>query len=184
MNKEIGLYVWYPAMLPKDAEPSRHNFDAEPDLSASPYPVILSSAKSGLIFGPHLATYGFVVVGVDGQDSEDNWGNWLIDFPLDQISALDQIASHQLDHLEGMIDSNRVGVLGYSLNIYNALALCGARIDPDFYQDQCASAVPGNPTLEASWIDRICSQKKMTGRDLSTMLAPILPSALTDSGNR
>jgi predicted dienelactone hydrolase len=133
MNKEIGLYVWYPAMLPKDAEPSRYNFDAEPDLSAAPYPVILSSAKSGLIFDPHLATYEFVVVGVDGQDSEDNWVNWLIDFPLDQISTLDQIASHQLDDLEGMIDSNRVGVLGYSLDSYNALALCGACIDPDFY---------------------------------------------------
>jgi len=116
MNREIGLYVWYPAVPPKGSEPSRYNFDAEPDLNAAPYPVILSSAKSGLIFGPHLATHGFVVAGIDGQDSEDNWGNWLIDFPLDQISTLDQITSHQLDHLEGMIDPNRVGALGYSLD--------------------------------------------------------------------
>ena len=32
MNKEIGLYIWYPAMLQKDAEPSRYNFDGPDSL--------------------------------------------------------------------------------------------------------------------------------------------------------
>ena len=96
------------------------------------------------------------MVGVDGQDSEENLGNWLIDYPLDQIFALEKVASTNLDGLEGMFDADRVGAMGYSFGGYNALALGGARIDPDFYQAQCAAAVPGVPEPEPWWIDYEC----------------------------
>ena len=158
-DREVSLYIWYPATLPPDAEPSKYNFDAEPDRSAAPYPVILSSAKVGMIFGPHLATHGFVVVGVDGQDSKNHWGVWLINFPLDQVAALDQVASNPPAGLEGMMDTDHAGAMGYSFDGYDALALSGARVDPEFYQAQCALASPGNPTPEAWWIDYICNME-------------------------
>ena len=156
-DREISLYVWYPAVLPEGQEPSRYNFDAEADLSGAPYPILLSSAKSGTYFGPHLATHGLVVIGVDGQDSKYNWGNWLIDYPLDQVLALEQVASNPLEGLEGMVDADSAGAMGYSFDGYNALALGGARVDPAFYQAQCASAVPGDPAPESWWIDYICN---------------------------
>jgi predicted dienelactone hydrolase len=156
-NREINLYIWYPAIVPKDAEPSRYNFDAEPDTSGVPYPVILSSAKVGGYFGPHLATHGFIVIGVDRQDSKEHWGNWLIDYPLDQAAALDYVAANPPEGLDGMIDTDRAGAIGYSFDGYNALSLGGARVDPGFFQAQCAKAVPGDPEPESWWIDYVCN---------------------------
>jgi predicted dienelactone hydrolase len=156
-DREVSLYIWYPAVIPESAEPSKYNFDAEPDLSGAPYPVILSSAKSGMYFGPHLASHGFVVVGVDGQDPKDNWGPWLIDYPLDQVYALEHVVENPPDGLEGMIDAEHAGAMGYSFDGYNALALGGARVDPEFYQEQCASSEPGNPEPKAWWIEYICN---------------------------
>lgn len=101
-DQEISLYIWYPATLPADDEPSKYNFDAEPDTSGAPYPVILISAKAGNYFGPHLATHGFNVVGVDRQDSEDHYGSWLIDFPLEQIAALNHVGTNSPEGLVGM----------------------------------------------------------------------------------
>jgi predicted dienelactone hydrolase len=155
-NRELGIYVWYPAVLPEGTEPNRYNFNADPDLSGAPYPVILSSAKSGTYFGSHLASHGFVVIGADGQDSKDHLGKWLIDYPLDQVFALEQVASTPLEGLEGMLDTDRVGAMGYSFGGYNALALGGARIDPDFYQAKCAAAVPHAPAPQKWWIEYEC----------------------------
>ena len=39
-----------------------------------------------------------------------------------------------------------LGVLGYSFDGYNSLALSGARIDPKFYLEQCANASSVNPS--------------------------------------
>ncbi len=115
------------------------------------------SAKGGTYLGPHLATHGFVVVGIDGQDSEDHYGSWVIDFPLDQIFALEQLASNPLEELDGMLDKDNAGATGYSFGGYNTLALGGARIDPNHYLSKCESAVPGNPLPEAWWIDYACN---------------------------
>jgi predicted dienelactone hydrolase len=145
-DRKIGIMVWYPAKLPKDAHPSDYNADAEPDLSGAPYPLILSSAKVGSIFGPHLASHGFVVVGVKGIDTF-KWNHNLIDQPLDILFALDQVASQPLEGLEGMIDAEHAGTMGYSFDGYNSLAMSGARVDPEFYLAQCAK-----PQLEEYWI--------------------------------
>lgn len=156
-NREVSLYIWYPAKLSPDAEITTFNFDAEPDHDNAPYPVILSSFKTGMIFGPHLASHGFVVVGVYGQDSKHNWGQWLIDYPLDQVFALDQLSSNSLAGLDGMIDFKNAGAMGYSFDGYDALALSGARIDPEYYLQQCSDPRPGNPNPEIWWINYICN---------------------------
>jgi predicted dienelactone hydrolase len=155
-DREIGLYIWYPAALPIDTEPSKYNYDAEPDFDGEPYPVILTSAKTGTYFGPHLASQGFVVIGVDRQDSKDNWGVWLIDYPLDQVAALNYVAANPIEGLDGMLDTDRTGAMGYSFDGYNALALGGARVDPTFYQTRCDKASPSNPYPAAWWIEYVC----------------------------
>ena len=112
-DREVDLMVWYPAKLPQDTPASDYNIDAEPDLSGAPYPLILSSAKVGSYFGAHLASHGFVVVGIKGIDTYDPWNENLFNQPLDILFALDQVASHPLDGLEGMIDAEHAGVMGY-----------------------------------------------------------------------
>lgn len=139
-DRKVSIMVWYPAILPVDAPPSDYNIDVEPDFSGAPYPLILSSAKVGHIFGPHLASHGFVVVGVKYLDYYIPWDENLIDQPLDILFALDQVASNPLEGLEGMVNAENAGVMGYSFDGYNALAMSGARLDPQFYMDQCANA--------------------------------------------
>ncbi len=53
----------------------------------------------------------------------------MIDQPLDILFALDRVASGPPDGLEGMLDTEHAGVIGYSFDGYNALAMSGARID-------------------------------------------------------
>ena len=160
-DREVGLMVWYPAKLPENAPASDYNVDAEPDYNGAPYPIILSSSKMASIFGSHLASHGFVVVGIKGLDSASRWGNWLIDYPLDILAALNYVASTPLKGLEGMIDAERAGVMGYSFDGYDALALSGARVDPEYYLSQCANASIMDPPPEEWWIKYIC---EMTGR--------------------
>jgi predicted dienelactone hydrolase len=155
-DREIGIMVWYPAKLPADAPPSDYNPDAEPDLSGAPYPLILSSSKVGSIFGPHLASHGFVVVGIKGLDSYNPWDENLFKQPLDILFALDQVASHPLEGLEGMIDAEHAGVMGYSFDGYNALAMSGARVDPEFYLSQCANVSDLQPALSESDVRIYC----------------------------
>ena len=155
-DREIGIMVWYPAKLPADAPPSDYNPDAEPDLSGAPYPLILSSSKVGSLFGPHLASHGFIVIGIKGLDSSSNWGKWLINDPLDILFALDQVAANPLSGLEGMINAEHAGAMGYSFDGYNSLALSGARVDPEFYLAQCANAAAMNPAPPEWWIKYNC----------------------------
>ena len=153
-NREVSLMVWYPARLPENAEPSDYNVDAEPDLSGTPYPLILSSAKTGSYFGPHLASHGFVVVGIKGIDSYDPWNENLFNQPLDILFALEQVASKPLEGLEGMIDAEHSGVMGYSFDGYNSLAMSGARVDPEYYLDKCANVTNIQPALP-DWAIRL-----------------------------
>ena len=146
-RREVSLIVWYPATLPENAPASDYNPDAEPDRSGAPYPLILSSAKVGSYFGSHLASHGFIVVGIKRIDYYIPWDENLFNQPLDILFALDQVASSPLEGLEGMIDAEHVGVMGYSFDGYNALAMSGARVDPEHYLSQCAKS-----QLEEHWI--------------------------------
>jgi predicted dienelactone hydrolase len=144
-GRKITISVWYPAIQPQDSASSGPISDALPDLTNAPYPLILSSSKVGSIFASHLASYGFVYVGINGLDTY-KWNKNLIDQPLDILFALRQVASNSLEGLEGMIDAEHAGVMGYSFDGYNSLALSGARVDPEYYLEFCA-----NPSLEKHW---------------------------------
>ena len=145
-GRKITITIWYPAIQPQDSASSGPISDALPDLTNAPYPLILSSSKVGSIFASHLASYGFVYIGINGLDTYI-WNKNLIDQPLDILFALRQVASNPLEGLEGMIDADHAGVMGYSFDGYNSLALSGVRLDPEYYLEFCA-----NPSLEEHWI--------------------------------
>ena len=124
--------------MPQDPTSAGPSSDAVADPTGAPYPLILSSSKVGFTFGPRLASHGFVVVGINGLDYYIPWDHNLIDQPLDILFALDQVATNPLEGLGGMMDAQHAGAMGYSFDGYNALALSGARVDPEFYLAECA----------------------------------------------
>lgn len=157
-GRQIYLSIWYPTQS-TEAVGIDPLTDAPPDLTMAPYPLILSSSKMGFIFAPHLASRGFVVAGVNNQDSKDAWGNWLIDYPLDLRFALDQLASNPPAGFETLIDTENAGAMGYSFDGFTSLALSGARVDPEYYLAQCAAAPSMEPALPEWWVDYICAMQ-------------------------
>ncbi len=141
----MGITIWYPAIKPDDFT-GTSLIDAQPDLAGAPYAVILSSTKNASYFGSHLVTRGFVIISVNRIDTYMHWDENMVDQPLDLLFALDQVRSNPPQGLEGLFDFEHVGAMGYSFDGYNALAMSGARIDPEHYLLACSS----KPADEAS----------------------------------
>jgi len=152
-GRQIYLTIWYPTRS-QEAIGIESLIDAPPDLTAAPYPLIISSTQLGFFFAQHMVSHGFVVMGLNNQGPSNLWGEWLIDYPLDILFALDQVASHPPEVMEGMIDAEYAGFMGYSFDGYNALAVSGARVDPEYYLSQCSNPAS---TLPAWWIEYICT---------------------------
>lgn len=158
-GRKLGITVWYPAIKPEGyAGTVAHK--AKPDASGAPYPLLLSSTMLGNEFAPHLVTHGFVIAGVNGLGPSKTWGPWLVEYPAQIVFMLDQIATQPLEGLEGMMDAENAGAFGYSFDGYDALALGGARVDPEFYLEQCAQAPQRQPPLEEWYIEYICAAAK------------------------
>ncbi len=137
-DRPVTIRAWYPtAPGPAPAGTPGFVLDARPDPSGGPYPVILSSSKVAEIFAPYLVSHGFTWISVDGLDAYPRMSLEMIDQPLDILFALDGVASDPPDGLEGMLDTGHAGVIGYSFDGYNALAMSGARIDPAYYLANC-----------------------------------------------
>jgi len=58
---------------------------------------------------------------------------------------LDQVVSHPPEGLDGVIDAERAGAIGYSFDGYNALALSGAREELAWYFTEEFVAQPSIP---------------------------------------
>jgi len=162
-GREIFLAIYYPAIKRIDADGNPIIQDAEADRSASPYPLILTGTNSGsYLFRSHLATYGFVMVIVSspGFSYMAPWNNAVIDGPLDFLFALDVLTSDPPEGLEGILDTDRVGVAGYSSDGFFSLALSGARINPENYLSQCAQAPDMDLPLRPDLIKYYCSLAK------------------------
>jgi hypothetical protein len=111
--------------------------DAEPDRSEAPYPLILSSTKVANTFASYLVSHGFTWASVDDIDTYMAMNEAMIDQPLDILFALRQVDINPPKSLIGLIDAENAGAIGYSFDGYNALAVSGARIDPEYYLAQC-----------------------------------------------
>ena len=144
-DRKVSICLWYPAVRPPEITFHAPMRDADPDPRGAPYPLILGSVKAGNTFASHLVSHGFAWAGVDIDPGMVPWGEWVIDYPLDIVFALDHIAATPPDGLAGAIDADHAGAMGYSFDGYNSLALSGARVDPGFYLSQCTKA----PAMEA-----------------------------------
>ncbi|MBL8133658.1 MAG: hypothetical protein JNL42_17480 [Anaerolineae bacterium] len=157
-NREVRLRLLYPAVEPAEADARRNNRrDAEPERSGAPYPLILTSTNDGSRVNWQLPSHGFVVAYPADAYPVAAYDDSLIDYPRDLVFALQQLADDPPALLAGVIDTDRTGVMGYSWGGYGALAVSGARADPDYYLSQCRS-----PTLEAMgypawWNDYACA---------------------------
>ena len=139
-DRPVGITVWYPAIKTGESKPGIPTLNADPDAGGAPYPLILSSTKMAEDLAPILVSHGFTWASVDKIDSYYLMNQQMIDQPLDILFAMDLVASHPPESLEGMIDAGHAGSIGYSFDGYNSLALSGARIDPQYYLAQCPTA--------------------------------------------
>lgn len=128
------------------------------DRSASPYPLVIlspgfsiGSAAYGWL-AEHLASYGFVVISPDHSenlDPENQLWRAAITRPQDILAVL-AYADEQTGSggaFEGLIDTERVAVVGHSYGGYTALAAAGARIDTDSFEAHCQRAYEeGDPS--------------------------------------
>jgi predicted dienelactone hydrolase len=151
--------VWVQVFYPAETDSSTPQVDAAPDTSGAPYPVVLGDASIGADLGPHLASHGFVFLAVRGQSS---WGATLstdmIDYPLDQIVALNTLEALDGHLLTGLADTSRAGAIGYSFGSWDALMLAGARIDPEHYLSTCAARPEG---WSDNWWQYICGDLQL-----------------------
>jgi predicted dienelactone hydrolase len=143
-DRDLTVEVWYPATTGSDEQPRR---DSAPLTGDGPYPLLVISHGNGgtrtdlAFLAVRLASLGFVVaapdhldaeLGVDGVPTE----RVPVDRPLDVLAVINGLSG--TSPLGRLIETDRVGVIGYSLGGFTALTLSGARIDPAGYLAACA----------------------------------------------
>jgi predicted dienelactone hydrolase len=158
-ERKIDIQIYFPALKEVNEQGGTIAVNIPPDMGGAPYPLILTGTNSGnLLFSSHLASYGFVMVIVHSPlfSYTAPWNNSVIDAPLDFLFVLDKLTSEPPEGLDGVIDTNRVGVAGYSSDGLFSLALGGARINPAYYFSQCAQAPTLDPPLPSFLIEYYC----------------------------
>jgi glutaminyl-peptide cyclotransferase len=145
----IGLFEWGEGRAVLDATPIVPSGEA--------YPLVVFSHGSGAsrfvyaYLTEHLASHGFVVIAADhptngildmvaiGSYLDDLTGNYVYR-PQDILRLMDTAETlSQEGDLAGMIDMERVGIVGHSFGGYTALAAAGARLNFDQMAQYCAS---------------------------------------------
>ena len=168
----LAIKIWYPA-LPTDDKTDAYSYeikmgaplgtvriassvgmatqDAAFDLTQAPYPLVVLSpgftmgASAYGWLAEHLASYGFVVVTPEHQETLDP-GNELwraaITRPQD-IRAVFTYIDEQVEPggiFDRLVDAEVTAVIGHSYGGYTALAAAGAQIDTTSFKAHCAEA--------------------------------------------
>jgi predicted dienelactone hydrolase len=117
--------------------------DAAPAADAGRYPLVVLSHGFGMNpewyhpLAEHLASHGFVVLAPEHLESD--WATDVlaatVDRPLEVAATIDLAEEGALD---GIIDTDRVAVIGHSYGGYTALAAGGARIHTSWLAAACA----------------------------------------------
>jgi len=131
--------------------------DGQPDESGGPYPLVVFShgfALSPIVYSALVEQYasqGYVVIAPEHNESFDGslTGFWeeLIDRPVDIRRTIDEAAllTETGAPLAGLIDMDKIAVVGHSYGGYTALAAGGARFDFVAYKTRCAALTADDP---------------------------------------
>ncbi|HSA24183.1 MAG TPA: hypothetical protein P5076_22170 [Myxococcota bacterium] len=167
--RPVTTALWYPAPRP-GAGAVRANYLAILEgrayegvpaaVADGPFPLVMfSHGNQGVaVQSPslceHLASQGFVVAApthagntiVDSPSAEEMAAAALAR-PLDVAFALAEtlaIGAEPGSDLHGLVDPDRLGVMGHSFGGYTTLVLAGGRVDVDAAQARCAAGVPND----------------------------------------
>ncbi|MDB4260904.1 alpha/beta fold hydrolase [Porticoccaceae bacterium] len=170
-ERQLVLEVWYPTAQAKPQEQRKlatyknvtrlHNpFELQgqayrdaPALSEGSFPLILLShgftgyRTQMFYLGEHLASHGYVVVGIDHSGSTNadikdesdrpaGFINTLYNRARDQQFLLDYFAD-QASPVEAIVDTDRAAIIGHSMGGFGALNTVGGCYDfkPEFFKD-------------------------------------------------
>lgn len=127
--------------------------DAEPNRADARYPlVIISHGYPGNRFlmshlGENLASKGYVVASIDHTDStyddQQAFQSTLYNRPLDQrfvLDSLDSLSRDGTSFLDGMLDADTTGIVGYSMGGYGLVNNLGGG-----YSDEIVSSLMAPP---------------------------------------
>lgn len=191
---ELAVKLWYPTAEVATAEytymapvrffgpggPDMPFFgeavpDAAPHQEGGPYPLVVFSHGFGMTaewyhqLGEHLATRGYVVMAPEHVEYD-----WFTDVipataqrPADVSQTLDLAATGLLD---GIIDTDRVAVVGHSYGGTTALMSGGARFQMDWLEAQCA--VNEDPFVAAFFCDTFLLGEDQLAAELGLETVP------------
>lgn len=159
-DRTIKLEVWYPANVNSDSQPTTYEnvtrahkefsvkgeaFRNATALSSGKFPlVVLSHGYTGyrtimFYMGEHLASHGYVVVGIDHTDStnadvdfKNNPGGGFVSTLLNRSRDQQFVLEHfsKVDSPVGkIVDANNAAVVGYSMGAYGAVNTVGGCYD-------------------------------------------------------
>lgn len=126
--------------------------DAPFALEAAPYPLVVLShgfslGRTGYAWlAEHLASHGFVVVAPQHyelvDDTLSDFWRAAITRPQEIVTVLDYVEAQSATDgaFTGLIDLERIAVIGHSYGGYTSLAMAGARIDIAGMENLCESA--------------------------------------------
>jgi predicted dienelactone hydrolase len=176
---ELKTFIWYPIDKATKGTPVMTGRlalrDAPPDKSGAPYPLIVYShgwtGSPTQLMGTmeHLTSHGYVVAAPQHHDTQPMRFE-LVDRPLDILVVLDGLAAIAEGDLAGMIDTDNVGLMGYSMGANTVLQMLGLLRDPVQFASWCAehpdlATWDCNPTpLQGPWpLDEITAYRDQLG---------------------
>jgi predicted dienelactone hydrolase len=148
--------------------------NGRPERTSRPFPLVVFSHGYGLspivysTLVEHYASQGFIILAPEHNDIFEQsfpvlW-QALIDRPVDIHRTID--FAEQLTKpgaaLAGLIDMDRIAVVGHSYGGYTALAAAGARFDFAAYKNRCAAVKADDP------LDFFCSPALSKESDMAT----------------
>ena len=143
---QLETRLWYPGDKTQGTPTSATSpvlKSGPPDRSGAPYPLIIFShgwTGTSSDFGKTktlLASHGYVIAAPQHHDNEP-YSHVFVDRPLDIMTVLNGLAAIGEGDMAGMIDTNNVGLMGYSSGGAAVFQMLGLLSDPVHVADRCA----------------------------------------------